>query len=191
MAKRIHFDHIAVVDIECTCYEDNNFPFGEQQEIIEIGICLLGIKSLQTTQKAQYLIRPTKSTVSEFCSDLTGLTQAKLDNEGISFEAACKKIQERFNLKKRVWASYGDFDRKMFQKQCESFNVDYPFNYRHINVKTYLPIVFGLGKEMGMDKALKVAGLKLEGVHHCGADDAWNTSRLLAELIRGGAAYDG
>lgn len=190
MGKRLHLDHIIVVDLESTCWESkSDQPFREESEIIEIGICLLSVKSLQTTQKAQYLITPTRSKVSEFCSDLTGLTQAKLDNEGMSFEAACGKIQDRFKTKKRVWASYGEYDRKMFMNQCEKMDIEYPFNHRHINVKTYFPIVFGLGKEMGMDKALQAARLPLEGVHHCGADDAWNTSRLLAECIRGGAAY--
>jgi len=189
MAKKIHFDSIVVVDIEATCWEKGKQPKDERSEIIEIGLCSLNIKTLESSEKTQLFIKPIQSNVSEFCTDLTGLTQAKLDKEGIAFVEACKIMQEKFNTKKRVWASYGDYDKTMFQNQCKDFGVDYPFNRRHINVKTYLPIVFGLTKELGMDKGLNVVGLPLIGVHHCGADDAWNISRILSELIRGGAAY--
>jgi inhibitor of KinA sporulation pathway (predicted exonuclease) len=34
-----------------------------------------------------------------------------------------------------------------------------------------------------MARALERAGLKLEGRHHCGVDDARNTARLLAHML--------
>lgn len=188
MSKKIYFDEIVIVDIESTCYK-NNFPPKEKSEIIEIGVCILNIKTLESSNKTQLLIKPTRSTVSEFCTDLTGLTQNKLDKEGMKFSEACKIMQEKFNTKKRVWASYGDYDKTMFQNQCKDFKIDYPFNRRHINVKAYLPIVLALNKELGMDRGLEAVGLKMEGVHHCGIDDSANIARILAELIRGSAAY--
>lgn len=42
----------------------------------------------------------------------------------------------------------------------------------------------GLTDEVGMDEALRMAGLPLEGTHHRGVDDAWNIAALLAWLLR-------
>lgn len=191
MAKKVHFDCINVIDCEATCWENHNIPDGETQEIIEIGICELSIKSLEIKNKTQILIHPTVSNVSEFCSDLTGLTQKKLLEEGVDFAKACEILKNRFNSRKRVWASYGEWDRRMFQNQCELFEVDNPLNYRHLNIKMYLPIVFALSKECGLQKALEFCGMAFEGTHHVGADDAFNTARILKEIIRGGVAYGG
>jgi inhibitor of KinA sporulation pathway (predicted exonuclease) len=39
----------------------------------------------------------------------------------------------------------------------------------------------GLTDEVGMDEALRLAGLPLEGTRHRGVDDAWNiAARLLS-----------
>lgn len=38
----------------------------------------------------------------------------------------------------------------------------------------------------GMVRALRNAGLPLEGQHHCGADDAWNIAALISKLVRDG-----
>ena len=189
MGGKVKYDHIVVVDLEATCYEDNQFPEGHFSEIIEIGACLLSVKTLQVIEKTQIYVKPICSEVSEFCTDLTGITQKKLDDEGVILEEACRILNRKLKTNKRVWASYGEYDRRMFEKQCARENVDYPFNIRHLNIKTLGPIIFGLSKEVGMVAALKSCGLEIEGVHHVGADDAWNTARILKELIRGGAPF--
>lgn len=71
MAKKL--DQIIVVDLEATCWEGNPPP-GEEQEIIEIGVCALDIASGKRSRKRSLLIRPERSTVSHFCTQLTTLT---------------------------------------------------------------------------------------------------------------------
>ncbi|MGK8488543.1 hypothetical protein [Nocardia asiatica] len=34
-----------------------------------------------------------------------------------------------------------------------------------------------------MAAALQLAGLPLEGRHHCGADDAWNIAALVMDIV--------
>ena len=41
-------------------------------------------------------------------------------------------------------------------------------------------------KRMAMARALRHAGLPLEGTHHRGADDAWNIAALIAQMLRDG-----
>jgi len=179
MAKKL--DRLLVVDIEATCW-DGQIPPGQENEIIEIGICPLDIASGQPLEKHSILVKPTRSTVSEFCTQLTTLTPEQVDR-GITFAEACSILKKKYRASERVWASYGDYDRKQFLKQCESFGVKYPFSPRHINVKTLLAIIHALPKEVGMSRALELLNLPLEGTHHRGADDAWNIAKILSHLI--------
>jgi inhibitor of KinA sporulation pathway (predicted exonuclease) len=89
----------------------------------------------------------------------------------------------RFKTKERAWASYGDYDRGMFERQCKRQEVKYPFSAGHINVKTLLAAIYGLKHETGLSKALKLLGVPLEGTHHRGVDDAWNIAGVLSRII--------
>ena len=71
MARKL--DQIIVLDIEATCWE-GEIPRGQENEIIEVGLCLLEPKTGERSAKASYLVRPERSKVSEFCTRLTTLT---------------------------------------------------------------------------------------------------------------------
>ena len=82
-----------------------------------------------------------------------------------------------------MWASWGDYDRRQFERVCKEFGVGYPFGISHLNVKTLFSLVHGLSQEIGMDMAYDHLKLQMEGTHHRGADDAWNIAGLLADLL--------
>lgn len=102
----------------------------------------------------------------------------------MSFAEACDLLRKEFRSDRRVWASYGDYDRKMFERQCAAVGVRYPFGPRHVNVKTLFALTRALPREVGMAEALRIAGHQLDGTHHRGHDDAHNIAGLLAELLR-------
>ena len=174
-------DTILVVDIEATCW-NGKIPAGQESEIIEIGISSLDIATGQPLEKDSILVKPTRSTVSNFCTQLTTLTQEQV-NQGITFDEACRILKKKYRASERVWASYGEYDRNQFTKQCQSFGLKYPFGPRHINVKNLLAIMYALPKEVGMSRALEILNLPLEGTHHRGGDDAWNIAKILSHLI--------
>lgn len=134
--------------------------------------------------KKSILVKPEHSRVSEFCTKLTGLTQEEVD-QGISFGQACMLLKEEYAVHDRVWASYGDYDRRHFEWQCRMREIRYPFG-THINVKNLFALMYRLPREVGMVEALKIIGLPLEGEHHRGADDAWNIARILWEILERG-----
>ncbi len=179
MAKKL--DQIIVVDIESTCWKDAP-PAGEESEIIEIGICPIDISSGQRLEKESILVKPEHSKVSEFCTKLTTLTQAQV-NQGITFQQACSILKKKYLSKERVWASYGDYDRRQFERQCQSFKISYPFGTKHLNVKSLFAIIHALPQEVGMEQALELLNLPLEGTHHRGGDDALNIAAILSELL--------
>ncbi len=142
MAKRM-LDQVLVIDIEATCWEGPP-PEGLESEIIEIGICPLEILSRRRLEKRSILVKPEQSRVSAFCRRLTGLTQEQVD-QGISFAEACLILKRDYLSDKRVWASYGNYDRLQFERQCRYHHIEYPFGEDHINLKLFLALLHGLG----------------------------------------------
>ncbi|WP_437683659.1 exonuclease domain-containing protein [Sorangium sp. So ce131] len=179
MAKRL--DLILVVDVEATCWEGAP-PRGEENEIIEIGVCMLEVSSGQRRDRRSILVRPERSRVSPFCTALTTLTQQDVD-AGVSFREACVVLRDELKAQDRLWASYGDYDRRMFERQCQARGVPFPFGPSHLNVKTLFAVTHALSREEGMAEALERAGLPLKGTHHRGGDDAYNIAGLLAHLL--------
>jgi len=177
----IERDSIIVVDIESTCWKNHKNPPDERSEIIEIGICRYEPESGDISDKRSIFITPTESTVSKFCTKLTTITQEILDEKGISFEDACQTVQNDYQTANRLWLSWGNYDRKMFTKQCERREVEYPFSDNHCNLKNLFANIYG--NRIGMAAALRKIGLELEGIHHRGDDDAYNIARILRHMV--------
>ena len=181
MAKRL--DHILVIDIESTCWDGGYPPRGEANDIIEIGLSPLEVSTGRRLEKRSILVRPERSRVSPFCTDLTTLTQAQVD-QGVAFKDACRILEDEYHSRDRLWASFGDYDRRQFDKQCRDQGIRYPFGPSHLNAKTLCSISKGLSSEIGLPQAMALMGLKFEGTHHRGHDDAWNIAAVLAELLK-------
>jgi inhibitor of KinA sporulation pathway (predicted exonuclease) len=181
MARRL--DHIIVIDIESTCWEGGTPPRGETNDIIEIGICPLEVSGGRRLEKRSILVRPERSRVSPFCTQLTTLTQEQVD-AGVTFQTACRILEDEYRTAERLWSSYGDYDRRQFEKQCRDAGVRYPFGPSHLNVKTLFAVARGLPAEVGLPQAMKLLGLPLEGTHHRGHDDAWNIATVLWATLR-------
>lgn len=179
MARRL--DRIVVVDVESTCWQ-GAAPPGEESEIIEVGVCTLDVATGERLERADILVRPERSRVSPFCTRLTTLTQEQVD-AGVSFAEACATLKRQYGVRDRVWASYGDYDRRQFERQCRACGVEYPFGPAHLNVKSLFALIHALPREIGMDEALNVLGIPLEGTHHRGGDDAWNIAGILSAIL--------
>lgn len=175
-------DCLVVVDIEATCWKHNQAPPGQQSEIIEIGVCLLDLTTLERSQKRSLLVKPTRSKVSPFCTELTSLTQEQVD-EGMQFAEACALLEQEYESGHRLWGSWGEYDRRMFVQQCASFGVPYPFPPQHVNLKALFAEKLSLKKQIGMAKAMQMTGFPLEGTHHRGDDDAWNIALLTRYVL--------
>jgi inhibitor of KinA sporulation pathway (predicted exonuclease) len=174
-------DRILVVDLEATCWE-GEAPDGQASEVIEIGLCVLDVATGRRLENPSIVVRAEASTVSSYCTGLTTLTQEEVE-AGLSLEEACRILREEYDGRKRLWASYGDYDRIKLQQECQARGIEYPFGSRHLNVKTLVALVHKLPREVPLDQALALAGLPLEGWHHRGSDDAWNIARLLASIL--------
>jgi inhibitor of KinA sporulation pathway (predicted exonuclease) len=169
-----------VVDIEATCWAGDPPP-GQVSEIIEVGLTTVDLAAGERVGRHRVLVRPARSAVSAFCTELTGLTQAEVDT-GVDFARACRLLAVEHEAGVRPWASWGDYDRTQFTRQCHDTGVAYPFGARHTNAKAAFAAAYGLRTRPGMAKALSLAELRLAGRHHRGEDDAWNIAALVLHL---------
>ena len=180
MSKQL--DKLVIVDVESTCW-DGPVPENQFSEIIEIGICLLDVKTGEIEYNEGIIIKPQHSELSRFCTQLTTITP-EMTEQGVSFAEACAHLENQYLTKKRVWASYGAYDLNMFQRQCQRTSVKYPFGEWHINVKTLVSLKLKLQKEIGMGGALGILNIPLEGTHHRGVDDAKNIAKLMNWVLK-------
>lgn len=171
-------DKIIIIDLEATCWQ-GTVPQGQQNEIIEIGLAVLDTETGVISKNKGILIKPQRSAVSSFCTELTTITQDLLDKNGVSFEDAVNQLIDEYNPDLYTWASYGQYDLNMLTKQCKLFGVPYPMGAEHINVKELFKEKFGLVKPTGMNGALHLLTIPLEGTHHRGVDDAKNIAKIL------------
>ena len=174
---------VNVIDVESTCWK----PFSKDQisDIIEIGITVLDYESLEIVSTESIIIKPKHGTISEFCTQLTTLTPEFVEQNGISFAEAASILNTRYDPKNRLFASWGNYDKKMFQKQCELHGIPYAFGDKHLNIKALFASAHALRREVGMDSALGIAGIPLQGTHHRGGDDSRNIAALLAHTVAG------
>ncbi|MEV7279909.1 3'-5' exonuclease [Streptomyces sp. NPDC093111] len=174
-----------VIDVEATCWEGQPPP-GQVSEIIEIGLTVVDLAARRRVSRHRVLVRPARSDVSAFCTELTGLTPAEVAS-GVGFAEACATLAEAYDARRRPWASWGDYDRNQFDRQCRATGTPYPFGRPvergHTNAKAVFTEAYGLRKRPGMAGALTIAGLPLEGRHHRGEDDAWNIAALVLDLL--------
>jgi inhibitor of KinA sporulation pathway (predicted exonuclease) len=180
MAKLL--DRILVVDVESTCWKGQWPPPGQISEIIEVGLCVVDVDRLERIEKRCILVRPVRSEISPFCTELTTLKAEDFVTAGTLADAV-SILKREYRSLERLWVSWGDYDRNQFHKCCKELTVPYPFGPRHMNVKTLFGVAYGDKKELGLDEACERIGMPLEGTHHRGVDDAWNIAGILCRLL--------
>ena len=132
-------DKILVIDIESTCWEGGYPPRGQVSEIIEVGLCVLDMPKLGREDKCSILVKPMKSRIGDFCTGLTSITSEMVELAK-PLANACSVLEKEYDSRQRMWASWGDYDRNQFQKNCKEYGIRYPFGPTHLNVKTLFSI---------------------------------------------------
>lgn len=180
MARKL--DKIYIVDVEATCWQEKP-PDGQISEIIQVGIVEFDLASASISSKVAYNIKPQYSQVSEFCTELTGITPEELEGEK-NFSEFHNMMKKRFpHLESYTWASYGDYDRKQFKEMSDLYKRPYLFGRTHINIKNLFALKWRLRKEVGMSKALKILNKELVGQHHNALDDALNITEIFEACL--------
>lgn len=218
------YEVFLVLDIEGTC--DQGTDFNYPNEIIEFPVCLMRWKNrtdddfcseLEVVDEFRTYVKPKwRPTLSKFCTELTGITQAQVDDAPLfpdvlvdleKFLAKHGLIDEESSepLARFCWCSDGPFDvRDFVVKQCFISQVKMPqwIQYSVLDVRKAVWLALQSAQteqpsthesELPTIRSLNISAqlqaLELpgfEGRQHSGIDDSRNIARIVAELARRG-----
>lgn len=173
------YRHIVVVDIEHTCEMDGSIS-PEERETIEIGAVLIDTCSLQIVDEFNELIRPiTHPEISQFCIELTGITQTELNVAAHFPDVFSNFINWLPNDVEYVFATWGGYDLVQLNIDCALHGMPEFSPSATLNLKLAFKEARNLKKKVGLKRALEIVNLSYEGSHHRALDDAKNTVKLL------------
>lgn len=172
--------HHIICDLEATCWAGERHP--DRMEIIEIGAVKLASATGPVLDDFCAFVRPVlEPTLSNFCRELTGITQADVDGAE-SFPAVLQRFQAWMGEPPLAFCSWGHYDLNQLRQDCALHNIDFPPHFaRNVNVKNAWAAWQGV-KPRGLARAIRLMGMELEGRHHRGIDDARNIARLVMAM---------
>ncbi|KAJ3092943.1 hypothetical protein HK102_000037 [Quaeritorhiza haematococci] len=200
------YDFLVALDLESTCDENNSNP-GEvkvardQGEIIELSYVVVSLQQQppQIVHQEQVFVKPEKTPLTTFCTQLTGITQDQLDNADTlkgALQRVDKFVEAHFTSqdKKFCFVTHGEWDlRYQLPREAREKNIPLP-NYFTVffdaiqEVNAWLSLTQAGGKRVhtgrhtliGLCSAL---GLQHEGRLHSGLDDALSVARITMALL--------
>jgi len=156
---------------------------------------VIDVAKKEIVETFHYYLKPViKPTLFPFCTELTGITQDKVD-KGISLTEALEKLdkflEEKNILKSRwVFVTCGDWDLKTCLPNETKFKKIKVKEYfkQWINLKISYPAEKGK-RVNGMTDLLDYEDLDLVGRHHSGIDDTVNIARVAISLLKKGFIF--
>jgi len=187
-------NYLAVLDFEATCQDRLIMPHW-LHEIIEFPVVFLNLETGEVDFIFHSYVRPEEIPVlTEFCTNLTGITQDQVDDAPILEEVISQFVAflDEHNLKPMydyptdcfsfVLATDGPWDCESFLlPECDRKNLPYPhFASHYVNIRHWYANCrdLGNGKMHNVNGMLRKCGLKFEGRPHSGLDDAKNIARI-------------
>lgn len=172
-----------IVDLEATCWErgDPNRS-SHKAEIIEIGAVILDENYNYIKEFTQFVKPIDNPTLTEYCMDLTSITQKDVDSAP-TLAVAISRLKEWMGPPEDItFCSWGYFDKEQLLDECKLNAIDYPFNDDHINIKVRFSKIME-HRRVGLKKALRILNIQFEGIQHRAIFDALMTSKVFKIIM--------
>ncbi|ARF10952.1 DEDDh 3'-5' exonuclease domain protein [Hokovirus HKV1] len=189
-----HHDYrfICVLDFEATCDDVSNYD----HEIIEFSSLLLRYSPkhnnyiTESTFK-KYCKPKINSTLTKFCTNLTGITQQQVNNASNFpqiLEEHKKWIKEKCGNKKPIIATVGKYDLEVFMyNDCKKWNINNIDDiYKQFIDVNYIFQNFYNIPHGGLKGMLKTLNIESQGNSHNGLDDCINTAQIIIRMVDDG-----
>ena len=173
------YNRMLFVDVELTCWEGDP-PKGEQPEVIAFGIVDLNTGNLEIRREKTFYVRPEFSTISPFCSTLTGITPKEAEGAPPLPEVV-RTIRKTFG--QSDWCAWGR-DDALIHASCVRAGAELPFLGSFHDLAAQVRTLLGLTYRLGLDEVLQRFDLDWEGPPHDALADAKNLARLFAALAK-------
>ncbi|NXG05717.1 ERI2 exoribonuclease, partial [Sakesphorus luctuosus] len=201
-AGQQRFAFLVVLDFEATCWRDGE---RREHEIIEFPAVLLNTSTGEIESEFHTYVQPQEHPIlSEFCTELTGITQSQVD-EGVplniclsQFMKWIQKIQKEKKIifgidtqsnfpseaKACTFVTWTDWDLGVcLHYECKRKQLRKPDILNSwIDLKATYRAYYNR-KPKGLNGALQDLGIAFVGREHSGLDDSRNTARLAWRLI--------
>ncbi|XP_051242555.1 ERI1 exoribonuclease 2 [Dicentrarchus labrax] len=201
------FSYLIVIDFESTCWrEKNNYT----QEVIEFPAVLLNTSTGEVESEFHTYVQPQEHPVlSEFCTELTGITQMRVEagiplqiclsrfnrwlqnlqlNMGVVFPSG-QQISSAPSPTQKLctFLTWSDWDLGVcLQYECKRKQLHKPDVLNSwIDLRSTYRLFYDR-KPKGLNGALQDLGIQFSGREHSGLDDARNTAQLAARMMRDG-----
>lgn len=171
-----------VLDLEATCC-DKGTVAREDMEIIQIGACLIlpDDPSIVVNEFNSYVKPNIHPTLTSFCTNLTGITQAQVDCASSYNEVYSQFVEWAGDSNDYYLCSWGAYDKNQLIKDCKRAELEYTLG-EHYNLKEWFAYKMRC-KQMGLSRALGMFNMPFEGNHHSAIDDARNTVRVFNRCL--------
>jgi len=165
-----------IFDLEATCWVERE---NRQNETIEIGAVKVNDQK-QIVSTYEQFIKPIRFPIlSDFCKELTTITQDDVDNASYYYDAIEDfKSWIGVNDQDYILCSWGYYDRKQLESDSKVHNIEDHWVSRHISLKHQYLKFKKIKRAVSMKKALKLENIPLDGTHHRGIDDAKNIAKI-------------
>ncbi|KAI8389294.1 ribonuclease H-like domain-containing protein [Blakeslea trispora] len=194
------FDYYLFFDVEATCEDKCGFSY--PNEIIEFPIVLVKSDSFQVVDEYRSFVKPTiQPILSEFCTQLTGITQSTVDTSPTFVEVLndFQLFLAKHELFQQASAAFrnschlslldGPFDiRDFITKQCIHSRIKRPayFDIPWVNLRKTFKEFYHLRENKNINGMLTHLKIEFEGREHSGLDDARNLARIAQCMDRDG-----
>ncbi|KAL1926193.1 hypothetical protein VTP01DRAFT_6058 [Rhizomucor pusillus] len=195
--KEQPLDYYLFFDVEATCEANGGFTF--PNEIIEFPVVLVDGKTFEIVDEFQSYVKPSiNPTLSDFCKELTGISQEQVDNSP-DFVEVLNKFQEfmgkysLFREKTAAFVTDGPFDiRDFITKQCEHSNLERRpayFERPWVNIRKLFKDFYKLKENKNIPAMLEALSMEFKGHQHSGLDDARNLVRIAQKMKEDGCLF--
>lgn len=181
MPTSLRLDRLLFVDLELTCWTGAPPP-GEESEIIEIGLAEVDVGELRVTRSGRYLVRPQRSTVSDFCTELTGITQEDVKRHGRPLAEVFSSVRKDWGPGRKAWYAWGA-DRILLGDALAAAQIeDHPFSPGFVDLAQLYTSLYGCGQRVSLEEALEREGLEPQGRRHSAEGDAVDAAHVWMRL---------
>ena len=189
------FDYLLVLDFEANCVETGALPC---QEIIEFPVVPIDVKTRTVLSDKIFhtYVKPTVvPTLSDFCTQLTGIKQQQVDAgkpiTQVLAELDTWMTANGFSAENSTFVTCGRWDlNTCLKKEAAYKKIDIkPYLRKFINIKDAFMAMNFCSKAPGMPGMLQAYGHKLDGRHHSGIDDSKNIAKIAISLLEEHAAF--
>ena len=165
-----------IFDLEATCWPEKGKHISE---IIEIGALKISDKQIIVSEFNCFIKPINHPILSEFCKNLTSITQAEIDKSEL-FPSVIEKFRQWIDLENEDYllCSWGYYDRKQLIADCNLHQFDFEWASKHISLKHQYADIKKLNRPIGLGKAISSEGMQFEGTAHRGINDAKNIARI-------------